>query len=115
MYALDALTGEKIWNYTTGSVVFSSPAVSNGLVFFGSLDSGVYALGSTPVNGMISISSTPTGAQIYLDGNDTGHKTNYLVKDVSAGQHMVELKFPGYQDFDQTVTVTAGQTTIVTC
>ena len=38
MYALDAATGTKIWNYSTGylNLIISSPAVANGMVYFGS-------------------------------------------------------------------------------
>jgi serine/threonine-protein kinase len=44
VYALNAATGAKVWNYTTGSVVISSPAVVNGVVYVGSHDGNVYAL-----------------------------------------------------------------------
>ena len=33
-----------IWNFTTGGYVTSGPAVSNGIVYFGSYDHNVYAL-----------------------------------------------------------------------
>jgi len=45
VYALNAETGTKLWSYTTGSVVFSSPAVANGVVYVGSDDGNVYAFG----------------------------------------------------------------------
>jgi outer membrane protein assembly factor BamB len=32
VYALNATTGTKLWNYTTGAAVGSSPAVANGVV-----------------------------------------------------------------------------------
>jgi outer membrane protein assembly factor BamB len=44
VYALNAMTGAKIWNFTTGNYVYSSPAVADGVVYVGSLDSKVYAL-----------------------------------------------------------------------
>jgi outer membrane protein assembly factor BamB len=44
VYALNARTGTKIWNFTTGSYVWSSPTVTNGIVYIGSLDQKVYAL-----------------------------------------------------------------------
>jgi len=40
VYALNASTGAKLWSYTTGDVVNSSPAVANGVVYFGSEDQG---------------------------------------------------------------------------
>jgi PGF-CTERM protein len=36
-----------VWNYTTGSEVYSSPAVANGTVYVGSSDSNVYALNAS--------------------------------------------------------------------
>jgi parallel beta-helix repeat protein len=47
LYALDAATGAKIWNFSTGTpnnMVWSSPAIVNGMVYFGSDDRQVYAL-----------------------------------------------------------------------
>jgi PGF-CTERM protein len=46
-YALNATTGAKLWNYTTGSSVYSSPAVANGVVYVGSEDNNTYALNAT--------------------------------------------------------------------
>jgi len=37
-------TNSTIWSYTTGGAVFSSPAVANGKVYFGSYDYRVYCL-----------------------------------------------------------------------
>jgi len=45
VYALDASSGEEIWNYQTGGAVYSSPAVVDGVMYIGSMDSNVYAFG----------------------------------------------------------------------
>ena len=37
-------TGAKVWNYTTGGLVESSPAVAGGYVYVGSTDNNVYCL-----------------------------------------------------------------------
>jgi outer membrane protein assembly factor BamB len=67
VYALNATNGNKIWNYTTliatisrvfssgiisytGNQIVASPAVDNGVVYAGSLDGNVYALGASPVS-----------------------------------------------------------------
>ncbi|MGD0716776.1 MAG: PQQ-binding-like beta-propeller repeat protein, partial [Halobacteriota archaeon] len=42
----NATTGAKLWNYTTGGYVFSSPAVVNGTVYVGSSDGNLYAIGN---------------------------------------------------------------------
>jgi len=45
VYALKASAGAKLWSYTTGSLVGSSPAVANGMVYVSSWDNNVYAFG----------------------------------------------------------------------
>ena len=47
MYCLDAVTGDSIWAITTGSWVFSTPAVVDTLVYFGSYDGKVYCLNAS--------------------------------------------------------------------
>jgi outer membrane protein assembly factor BamB len=44
IYAIDAATGMKRWNVTTGGGIGSSPCVSNGVVYVGSDDGAIYAL-----------------------------------------------------------------------
>jgi outer membrane protein assembly factor BamB len=44
VHALDATTGQKLWDYTTGGQTDTPPTYSNGLVLFGSADGYVYAL-----------------------------------------------------------------------
>jgi outer membrane protein assembly factor BamB len=71
LYALDALTGVKIWNYTTsfqitymtGNQVTSSPTVSDGVVYVGSVGGNIYAFNAT------------TGAKIW--SYYTGPSVNY--------------------------------------
>ena len=41
VYALNAVSGAEVWNYTTGGQVYSSPAVANGVVYVGSDDKKV--------------------------------------------------------------------------
>jgi outer membrane protein assembly factor BamB len=61
VYALNAVTGVKIWNYSTskqplyslGNQVESSPTVSDGIVYVGSVGGNVYALNAS------------TGAEIW--------------------------------------------------
>ncbi|HXY88519.1 MAG TPA: PQQ-binding-like beta-propeller repeat protein [Candidatus Acidoferrales bacterium] len=62
LYPLDARTGTKIWNYKTGDVVESSPAVANGIVYIGSWDHNLYAFNAT--TGM-KIWNYPTGDTVH--------------------------------------------------
>ena len=54
-------TNDKLWNYTTGSNVYSSPAVADGKVYVGSSDGKVYCLNA--LNGTC-LWSYPTGGQV---------------------------------------------------
>ena len=47
MYALNATTGAKIWSYTTGDQILSSPALTNGIVYVGSHDNKVYGFNAS--------------------------------------------------------------------
>jgi len=61
-YALDAKTGEEIWNFSPEGGLRSSPAYQNGVVYFGSWDGNMYALNAN--NGDL-IWSFKTDDKIY--------------------------------------------------
>lgn len=63
--------------------------------------------------GSIQVSSTPQGAKIYLDGTDTMKVTNSTLDSVEAGSHIVRISLDDYAFYEETVTVTAGETAIV--
>lgn len=44
VHALDAVTGEQLWQFTAGARVDSPPTIHNGLALFGSADGYVYCL-----------------------------------------------------------------------
>lgn len=60
--------------------------------------------------GTIQVNSSPSGAAIWLDGTNTGKVTNAILENVSPGSHRIKLSKEGYQDYEQSVTVTAGGT-----
>ncbi|MFQ6056769.1 MAG: PEGA domain-containing protein, partial [Methanosarcinales archaeon] len=72
----------------------------------------------TPAFGYISVFSRPFGASIYVDGNykgttpeittDASIESN-IIK-VSVGIHTIKLKKSGYEDYTETVRVSAGET-----
>jgi len=47
-----------LWSYSTGSAVYCSPAVANGLVYFGSDDYNLYALNARTG---VELCAYPTG------------------------------------------------------
>lgn len=63
LYALDASTGAKKWDYTTGGQVHSSPALPNGVVYVGSYDGKLYAFNAT-TGGLLSGWPVSTGGGI---------------------------------------------------
>ena len=62
IYALNASNGNQIWNYTTEDNIISTPAVADGIVYFGSLDNNVYALNAS--NGK-QVWNFTTGNQVF--------------------------------------------------
>jgi hypothetical protein len=67
----------------------------------------------TPGTGTLQVSSSPSGAQLFLDNVYMG-VTPITLTQVTAGSHTVLLKLSGYQDWQVTAQVAAGQTTPVT-
>jgi len=66
-----------------------------------------------PTTGSIQVNSTPEGARIYLDGNNTGQTTNSTLTNLIPRSYTIELIKEGYVDYQEIVSVTAGQTTTV--
>jgi hypothetical protein len=65
---------------------------------------------SNPTTGSISVTSSPTGAEVYLNNVFKGLSPLTLDK-LSPGSYIVTLKLNGYQDWQSSAQVTAGQTT----
>lgn len=59
--------------------------------------------------GTLSIASTPSGASVYLDSVMMG-KTPVDLGNLNFGNHLVEIKTPGYQPYSVQVTVNEGKT-----
>jgi outer membrane protein assembly factor BamB len=92
LFAFDAATGSQLWEADLAGVAsYSSPAVSNGVVYVGSLDGNLYALDAssgaklwsantgTPlfsspaiVNGVAYVGATETGGYLYAFNASTG-------------------------------------------
>ena len=66
---------------------------------------------TTPTTGIINVNSTPTGAKIYLDGVDTGMATPFTITNVEAGSHVIKLDAFHYKIWEESVIVTANETT----
>jgi len=70
--------GHKVWNFTTGNWISSSPAVAGGVVYFGSEDGTVYALREDsgnviwkfPTGTYVSSSPEISNGTVYIGGGD---------------------------------------------
>src|SRR4029079_3440663 len=62
--------------------------------------------------GVVRVLSDAQGARAFLDGTDMG-PVPVDIKDVKAGEHIVQVKAPGFQVGERKVTVAAGQSQIV--
>ena len=71
-------TNSTSWTYTTGSSVYSSPAVANGTLYVGSDDGNIYALNATtgssiwtyPTYGSVQSSPTVANGMIIVGSDD---------------------------------------------
>jgi len=57
-----------------------------------------------PANGTLSVSSIPSGANIFLDNEYKG-LTPLVLKNVENGNHIILVRYAGYQDWSQIVAV----------
>ena len=64
VYALNAATGEKIWNYTTGALTESTPAVVNGILYIGTNNDNLYALNAGTGAKIWSFTATIASCQV---------------------------------------------------
>ncbi|MBT7187038.1 PQQ-binding-like beta-propeller repeat protein, partial [Candidatus Bathyarchaeota archaeon] len=87
VYCLDAETGAKNWEYTTGGTIESSPAVADGKVYIGSFDGKVYSFKSAPLSFQFGARlgvEVVEGVSISVDG--TWQSTQFSV-DLEPGWH----------------------------
>ncbi|HEX2686891.1 MAG TPA: PEGA domain-containing protein, partial [Kofleriaceae bacterium] len=62
--------------------------------------------------GVVRVLSDAQGARAFIDGTDMG-PVPVDIKDIKAGEHIVQVKAPGFQPSERRVTVTAGGSQIV--
>lgn len=67
----------------------------------------------TPILGEVDINSTPAMADIYIDGKKMG-QTPQMVSDLLVGQHQVRISKQGFSDYNSTLTVKEGETSVLT-
>lgn len=78
LYALDATTLAKQWQFSTGDQIWSTPAVSDGTVYIGSFDKNVYAVDaasgakkwSYATQGVVVATPVVSGGVVYVASLD---------------------------------------------
>jgi outer membrane protein assembly factor BamB len=70
LYAISASDGKKVWQFSTGHLVHTTPAIANGSVFFGSFDGHVYAL--NVADGTLLWKFKTVGQQFFPKGEVQG-------------------------------------------
>jgi hypothetical protein len=63
--------------------------------------------------GSVFLSSNPAGAEIWIDGTNTLKTTADTIKNVVEGVHSITLKLEDYIDTTFSISITAGQTSVV--
>lgn len=63
--------------------------------------------------GSLAVNSIPAGAAIFLDRRDTGVVTPQTFTNLTRGDHILVLKYAGYQELSKIIRVYGGQTTTV--
>ena len=64
--------------------------------------------------GSIYLTSIPADAEIWIDGSNTFKTTPDTINDVDEGVRSVTLKLQDYRDTTFSISVTGGQTSVVT-
>jgi len=109
-------SGSEVWNYTVGNAVNGSPAINDGMLYIGSADNNLYAIGDiippsvgidSPSNGAIFNTANIT---VSWHGSDaTSGIDHYEIRINSASWHDVGLNtshtFTGLSDDSYTVEV----------
>lgn len=66
-----------------------------------------------PITGSIEIETSPADAWVFLDGKNQSVLSGTTLKDVLIGEHVITVKKAGYRNSIANVTVTEGQTEVI--
>jgi formylglycine-generating enzyme required for sulfatase activity len=80
-----------------------------GVVYFSQREEKQIEVELEPNFGYITIKSEPSGAEVYVDDVKVG-VTPYLMKKIPLGDHVVELRKTGYENYADMVTIKVRET-----
>jgi predicted secreted protein len=75
------------------------------------LKSSVYAA-LKPLTGTISVQSSPAGGTVFIDNASSG-TTNVIIPGIPSGPHQVRIEKSGYLNWESSVNVTGGRTSLL--
>ena len=113
--------GEGSWSGNLGAGTYELEAKKEGhrstittQDFFVSSEPQIVKLQApTPIYGEADINSSPGMADIFIDGKKMG-QTPQMVSNLLVGQHQVRISKQGYSDYNSTLTVREGETSMLT-
>jgi PKD repeat protein len=86
-----------------------SQVVSVGSGQIAAVNAALVVNGASPAGtGSLAVTSDPPGAEIYIDDGFRG-VSPVTISGLSAGNHTISIKLPGYADTTTNITITAGQ------
>lgn len=99
LVALDPSAAKEIWRFQTGSPVYSTPIVANGIAYFGSADKHVYAVRAQdgafvwafPTRDVVSASPAAAQGTVYVASEDG----NLYALDADTGKPRWSFSSPG--------------------
>ena len=62
MFALNAATGDQLWNFPAASAVDGGVAVDDGVAYIGTAFDGIYAIGGTDQGPVAATTSPPASS-----------------------------------------------------
>ncbi|MBO6058107.1 MAG: SUMF1/EgtB/PvdO family nonheme iron enzyme, partial [Bacteroidales bacterium] len=106
-------TGEAISAVSIGGehryrVVCEDYYTKEGVVVFNKREEKSINVELEPNYGFINIKTEPSGAEVYVDNTKVG-TTPYMMKKITLGNHVVELRKTGYEIYANMVTVNKGE------
>ena len=106
-------TGEAISAVSIGGehryrVVCEDYYTKEGVVVFSNREEKSINVELEPNYGFINIKTEPSGAEVFVDNTKVG-TTPYMMKKITLGNHVVELRKTGYEIYANMVTVNKGE------
>ena len=85
----------------------------NGVIIFNKIEEKEIIITLEPMYGYMTITTEPSNADVYIDNAKVGI-TPYQMKKIKQGQHVLELRKKGYENYCELMTIIAGEKESIT-